>query len=319
MKHIISAAFLAALFSVTSLANAQSNKPIIGVGTFESSFTDYDSRNIQTAVETALSKTGKFTLIERGRLDQILAEQNLSIQGLVEGGASSFGGFGGVDYLLYGRVTQLGLESKNLLIMSACEAKFGLDVRVVDVTTAEIRLSENITDDDQVNTSDSESNPCRGIGISAFDNLTAEVSRKIAEKLTQTLFPVKIARVSGDQVYLNYGSGFLKDGELLKIVTLGEGFVDPDTGEVLGADEELIGVVEVTQTKAKFSIGKIRLQTSELSAGDVANRMDKSDRKKLDKKLKSCNKAIKSEAKSCKKEGSRCDKAIAKREKSCSL
>ncbi|MBL6703240.1 MAG: hypothetical protein ISQ05_00740, partial [Pseudomonadales bacterium] len=224
-----------------------------------------------------------------------------------------------VDYLLYGRVTQLGLESKNLLIMSACEAKFGLDVRVVDVSTAEIRLSENITDDDQVNTSDSESNPCRGIDISAFDNLAANVSRKIAETLTQALFPVKIARVSGDQVYLNYGSGFLKDGELLKVVTLGEGFVDPDTGEVLGADEELIGVVEVTQTKAKFSIGKIRLQTAEISAGNVANRLDKSDRKQLEKKLKACSNAIKSEGKACKKEGSRCDEATTKREDACSL
>ena len=53
MKYIISAALLAAL-SLTTFANAQSNKPIIGVGTFESSFGDYDSRNIQTAVETAL-------------------------------------------------------------------------------------------------------------------------------------------------------------------------------------------------------------------------------------------------------------------------
>lgn len=321
MKNIMYQALALAVISyaVANISYAQSNKPIIGVGTFESSFNDYDSRNIQTAIETALSKTGKFTLIERGRLDQLLAEQNLSIQGLVDGGASDFGGFGDVDYLLYGRVTQLGLESKNLLIMSACEAKFGLDVRVVDVATAEIRLSENITDDDQVNTSDSESNPCRGIGISAFDNLAAKVSRKIAATLTQTLFPVKIARVSGDEVYLNYGAGFLKDGELLKIVTLGEGFVDPDTGEVLGADEELIGVVEVTQTKAKFSVGKIRLQTSDLSVGDVANRLDKSDRKSLDRKLKSCNRAMSSEQRACRKEGSRCDKAITKREGACAL
>lgn len=321
MKNLMTRTLALAVIGIAmaNISYAQSNKPIIGVGTFESSFSDYDSRNIQTAIETALSKTGKFTLIERGRLDQLLAEQNLSIQGLVDGGASEFGGFGGVDYLLYGRVTQLGLESKNLLIMSACEAKFGLDVRVVDVATAEIRLSENITDDDQVNTSDSESNPCRGIGISAFDNLAAKVSRKIAEKLTQTLFPVKIARVTGDQVYLNYGAGFLKDGELLKIVTLGEGFVDPDTGEVLGADEELVGVVEVTETKAKFSIGKIRLQTSGLSVGDVANRLGKSEIKSLDRKLKSCNRAMSSEQKACKKEGSRCDKAIAKREDACAL
>ena len=111
----------------------------------------------------------------------------------------------------------------------------------------------------------------------------------------------------------------MKDGELLKNVTLGEGFVDPDTGEVLGADEELIGVVEVTQTKAKFSIGKIRLQTSDLSVGDVANRLDKSDRKSLDRKLKSCNRAMSSEQRACRKEGSRCDKAITKREGACAL
>lgn len=321
MRYFFQLGFMCGALTIllSSYSYAQSNKPIIGVGTFESSFENYDSRNIQTAVETALSKTGKFTLIERGRLDQLLAEQNLSMEGLVGGGVSSFGGFGGVDYLLYGRVTQLGLESKNLLIMSECEAKFGLDIRVVDTSTAEIRLSENITEKDSVNTSDSESNPCRGIGISAFDNLTAKASRKIAENLTQALFPVKVARVSGDEVYLNYGTGFLKDDELLKIVTLGEGFVDPDTGEVLGADEELIGVVKVTQTKAKFSIGKIMLQTGALSVGDVANRLDKSDKKRLEKKLSSCKKAQKSESKACKKEGSRCDKAVTKREKACSL
>ena len=41
----------------SALAIAQSNKPIVAVGTFESSFSNYDTRNIQTAIETALSKT----------------------------------------------------------------------------------------------------------------------------------------------------------------------------------------------------------------------------------------------------------------------
>ena len=66
-------------------------------------------------------------------------------------------------------------------------------------------------------------------------------------------------------------------------------------------------------------IGKIMLQTGTLSVGDVANRLDKSDKKSLEKKLSSCKKARKSESKSCKKEGSRCDKAVTKREKACSL
>ena len=304
---------------VSSYTLAQGNKPVIGVGSIESSFSDYDERNIQTAIETALSKTGKFTLIERGRLDELLEEQNLSIQGLVDGGSTSLGGFGGVDYLLYGRITQLGLEAENRIILSECEAKFGLDIRVVDVASAEIRLSENLTMKDGVNTSDVESNPCRGIGISAFDNLTAKTARKIATSITQTLFPVKVARVSGKSVYFNYGEDFLKKGDVLKVVTLGEGFLDPDTGEVLGADEELIGVIKVSETKARFSIAKVLMQNASLSVGDVANKLAKAERKKLDKKISSCKKAQKSENKACKKEGSKCDKAVVKREKACSL
>ncbi|EGG30189.1 hypothetical protein IMCC3088_892 [Aequoribacter fuscus] len=298
---------------------SQGNKPIVAVGTFDSSFRDYDTRNIQTAIETALSKTGKFMLMERGRLDQLLTEQNMSMEGLVDGGAQSLGGFGGVDYLIYGRVTQLGLEAKNLLIMSECRAKLGLDVRVVDVMTGEIRLSENITKEDGVNTSDSESNPCRGIGIEAFDNLSAAASRGLAESLTQNLFPVKIAKASDDEVYLNYGEGFLKKDEILKVVTLGEGFVDPDTGEVLGAEEELIGLVKVYSLKPNFSKARIIMQNAPMSAGDVANRLTKNEQKNMDKFIKNCQKARKDENKRCKKEGSKCDAAIEKREQACTL
>ena len=274
----------------SALAIAQSNKPIVAVGTFESSFSNYDTRNIQTAIETALSKTQKFSLMERGRLDQLLAEQGMSAGGIV-GGSGQIGGFDGVDYLIYGRVTQLGLEAKNLFIMSACEAKLGIDIRVVDVRTGEIRLSETLQQDDQVNTSDSESDPCRGVGISAYDNLTASTARLLAEKLTQSLFPVKLAKVSTNEVYLNYGETFLNQGEILKVVSLGGGFEDPDTGEIIGAEEELRAVIRVTQLRPKYSIAEIMLQSGELSVGDVANRMSKKSQQSASKIVKSCNSA----------------------------
>jgi hypothetical protein len=298
--------------------SAQGNKPIVAVASFESSFKDYDARNIQTAIETALSKTQKFTLMERGRLDSLLAEQGLSANGLVTG-SGEIGGFSGVDYLIYGRVTQLGLEAKNILIMSACEAQLGLDVRVVDVKTGEIRLSENISADDQVNTAGAEENPCRGIGLSAFDNLTAKTARKLAEKLTQTLFPVKLAKVSSDEVYLNYGEGFLNSGEILKVVSLGEGFEDPDTGEIIGAEEELLAIVKVTKLRPKYSIASILMQTGDLNRGDVANRLSKKAQKKASKVVKSCTSAIKSMTKKCKKDGKKCDTARKKKATSCAL
>jgi curli biogenesis system outer membrane secretion channel CsgG len=302
----------------SAFALAQSSKPVVAVGTFESSFKDFDTRNIQTAIETALSKMQKFSLMERGRLDQLMAEQGLGENGIVSG-SGGVGGFDGVDYLIYGRVTQLGLEAKNLLIISACEAQFGLDIRVVDVKSGEIRLSENISADDQVNTASAEENPCRGIGISAFDNLTAKTARDLAEKLTQALFPVKLAKVSSEEVYLNYGEGFLKNGEILKVVSLGEGFEDPDTGEIIGAEEELMAVVKVTKLRPKFSIAKILMQTGSLSRGDVANRLSKKGQKSASKMIKNCQKAIKRMDKSCKKDGSKCDKATDKKLNACTL
>lgn len=306
------------LVACSIFVSAQGNKPIVAVASFESSFSNYDSRNIQTAIETALSKTQKFTLMERGRLDSLLAEQGLSANGLVAG-SGEIGGFSGVDYLIYGRVTQLGLEAKNVLIMSACEAQLGLDVRVVDVKTGEIRLSENISADDQVNTAGAEENPCNGVGISAFDNLTATTARKLAEKLTQTLFPVKLAKVSSDEVYLNYGEGFLNSGEILKVVSLGEGFEDPDTGEIIGAEEELLAIVKVTKLRPKYSIASILMQAGDLNRGDVANRLSKKAQKKAQKVVKSCTSAIKRVTKSCKKDGKKCDKAREKKATSCAL
>ena len=306
------------LVACSTFVSAQGNKPIVAVASFESSFSNYDSRNIQTAIETALSKTQKFTLMERGRLDSLLAEQGLSANGLVAG-SGEIGGFSGVDYLIYGRVTQLGLEAKNVLIMSACEAQLGLDVRVVDVKTGEIRLSENISADDQVNTAGAEENPCNGVGISAFDNLTATTARKLAEKLTQTLFPVKLAKVSSDEVYLNYGEGFLNSGEILKVVSLGEGFEDPDTGEIIGAEEELLAIVKVTKLRPKYSIASILMQAGDLNRGDIANRLSKKAQKKAQKVVKSCTSAIKRVTKSCKKDGKKCDKAREKKATSCAL
>ena len=300
-------------------AVAQSNKPIIGVGDFESSFSNYDSNSIREAVSTSLSKSNKFKLIERGRLDQILVEQGLSMSGLVNGEITGYGGFEAVDYMLYGRVTQVALKAKNQLIISECQARLGLDIKIVDIATGEIVRSENVIEKDSVNISDTDSNPCRGIGLNSFDKLTAKVARIVAAKITQAIFPVKLAQVKGEQVYLNYGADYLKEDEKLKIVTLGEGFVDPDTGEVLGAEETVIGIVEVTELKSKFSIGKILMSNGTLKVGDVAVRLDNSDQRKLKEKISSCKSAKRSERKICKSEGKSCDKAIRKAERKCSF
>lgn len=305
----------AVLYSVTTDTFAQ-NKPIVAVSSFESSFEDYDTTNIQTAIETAIVQSGKYTLMERGRLDELLSEQGKSASGLIAG-SGQVGGFEGIDYLIYGRVTNVGLSAKNMLLLQQCEASFAIDIRVVDIQSGEIRLTKNVSASDDVATAGAEENPCKGVTFASLSGLADSAARDIVEAMSQALFPVKLAKVSEDEVYLNYGEGFLGKGELLKVTSMGDGFVDPDTGEVLGAEETLIAIVQVESLRPKYSIASIILQNGDLNVGDVANRLDSSDSKKLQKAVVKCNKDTTKANKACDKGSKSCEKYRTTAEQSC--
>jgi curli biogenesis system outer membrane secretion channel CsgG len=297
---------------------ATANKPIVAVGDIESSFSNYDTSNIKSAIETSLSQSGKYTLMERGRLDQLLAEQGMAAQGLTSG-AGSMGGFDGIDYLIYGRVTQVGLESQNLFVMTQCKANFGIDIRVSDVRSGEIRLTHSVNVEDDVATGGKDDNPCVGVTFDSLTDLSLNAASQIVEALSQNLFPVKIARATQDEVYLNYGEGFLNKGELLKIAILGEGFVDPDTGEVLGAEETIVAIVQVKDVRSKFSIADIIMSNEKLKVGDVANRLSSKDNKRLSKGLKACTKARQKAKTNCDKGKKSCAKDTTKARDACDL
>lgn len=303
---------------VTALPAYSQNKPIVAVSSIETSFTNYDTKNIQTAIETAIVQSGKYTLMERSRLDELLKEQGKSTGGLIQGGGD-MGGFSGVDYLIYGRVTNVGLNAENLLLLTQCKASFAIDIRVTDMQTGEIRLTKNVNAEDDVATAGADENPCNGVTFSSLSSLADSAAREIVEAMSQALFPVKIARVTSDEVYLNYGEGFLNKDELLKVTSMGEGFVDPDTGEVLGAEETLVAIVQVESTRPKYSVASIILQNGELNIGDIANRLDKSDAKKLKKAVTKCNKDTTKARKACDKGSKNCDKYTRTAENSCAV
>jgi hypothetical protein len=318
ISRLATALFLSWHVAGASTAAADTNKPVVAVGDFDSSFPNYDTKNIQTAIETALSQSGKYALMERGRLDQLLAEQGRSAAGLTQGSAQ-MGGFEGIDYLIYGRITQLSLESQNLLLLTQCNAHFGLDVRVVDVQSGEIRLSKTIKEEEGVATGQAQQDPCSGVTFSSLDQLSTDAARQIVEGLSQTLFPVKIAKVSSDEVYLNYGEGFLNKDEVMKVTSLGEGFVDPDTGEMLGAEETVIAIIQVADIREKYSTAKVLMNAGGLKVGDVVRRIEKADGRDLQKQLKACTDASKARDSNCAKGSKRCDQYKDKAKLACDI
>ena len=302
---------------VASSALAQSNKPVIAVGEITTAIGEFSTMSIQLALENALQKTNKFTIMERTRLDTLLAERGLSASGITDG-ISDYSGFSGVDYLIYGSVSNITVENKNVIIASNCDASLSMNIRVVDVATGEIRMSESVNVNDTVNTVlDAQQNACAGISLSSINILGEEVSDGIANKMTMGIFPIKVARVNGTQVYLNYGSSTISQDQILTLKSIGEGFVDPDTGEVLGAEEETTAVIIATDVRDNFSIGEIVANRSIPAVGDVAYILDsRNDRRSV----QSCVKATASALKSCDKrpDSKSCRNNSEKKDRACS-
>ena len=283
------------LFFALSLI-AQGNKPVIGVGEVQTTIGG-NVTTFQQMLETALSQTNKFEIIERNRMDDLLGEQALSAGGLTQG-SGQIGGLSGVDYLVYGTITKLGKEGEAVSFGGigggSSKSVMSVDIKVVDARTGSVRISKTV-----------ERTAKGAMAISLGDIQTAneeadplgEVQRMcanaVAALISQEIFPIKIINVAKGQAYVNYGPPNVYPGLYLKVVELGGGFTDPDTGEVLGAEETYIGAIKITDAKSKFSIGTIL--EGDLSNGMIASILDKKDGKKAEssyrkicKKAKNC-------------------------------
>ena len=111
------------------------------------------------------------------------------------------------------------------------------------------------------------------------------------------IFPIKVINVSKGQAYVNYGPPSVNKGNVFKVVELGEGFMDPDTGEMLGQDETYMGAIEIVDAKSKYSIGNII--EGDIVRGAIAVPVSKKEGKAIKKAAK---KAEKKRLKKCKKE-----------------
>ena len=61
---------------------------------------------------------------------------------------------------------------------------------------------------------------------------------------------MKIARVDAGEIYINVGAeAGVQVGQVFYVVRKGKVITDPDTGEILGADETKVGQVKVAVVK----------------------------------------------------------------------
>ena len=290
-KGLIGVFYLVILCTIFLNSTAYAQKPdlpVIGVTEIKApaddphifSRVDTKAGNFQVMLETHLTQIGRFKIIERARVDEILQEQG--INNTFGDGRTAGGGFNveGVDYLVYGSITKFGQRQEEVSTGSFSSSKtiteFAADIKVVDASTGEVRIAE---------IADVRIETASGISTGKFQNSSGAgdplaesqriAAKKVAAIIATGIFPIEVVK-AGETIYVNYGEAILDVGDVLKAFRKGEELIDEATGINLGAEEEEIGTIEIFEVTDKFSKGRL-LSGNQVSSGDLLRIIQKAD------------------------------------------
>ena len=267
------------LFLFTNSLMSQENLPIVAVSQFEQTFQNdrymraaANPDNYEAMLETQLIKVGRFRVYERNKLEQVLREQGL--QESLSGNNTQIK-IDGVDYLVYGAITDMSSEAKEFTTGGFATIKvtnrFGVDIKIVDALSGEIRRAESIVAVIETGS---------GVATKGFSNVEVDgnglveaqriVAKRSAALLAESIFPIRVVDIYNDEIYLNYGDSILSVGDRLKVIQEGREIIDQDTGLSLGSRQKTLGEIEIVSTEANLSIGKITKEDSDFTIGSVA-------------------------------------------------
>jgi hypothetical protein len=233
----------------------------------------FDESAFRAMLESAIVSTDKFRLVERAQADVIADERELVEAGKVRAGGVS-NKVDGVGYLIYGRVVQFnfagvpkgepGLVSSfgSIFVGESPEKPqpftFSVELKITDLKTGAIRYTGSVT---QTRTAQRVKNKSP-LALPVIVDIQKSVADLVARELSFTIFPIRVVEARDGLVTLNYGSGMLTRGEVLKIYSQGAPIVDPYTKETLGTAETMVAEAVVQESKARVTVAKIRKRNS---------------------------------------------------------
>ncbi|HNT96780.1 MAG TPA: CsgG/HfaB family protein [Elusimicrobiales bacterium] len=280
-----------ALLALTAAPAMSAGKAIICVMDLEDKSSHSHSwqnvgQGVAEMLVTALAGTKKYTLVEREKLESVMAEQRLGASGAVTAQtAAKIGRLLGARYIITGAVTEFGVKDSKIGVgglekvlpfgggakVSKNTARAAIDVRAIDTTSAQIvaaakgegsKSSAEFSGDLSIA-------PDFDFGKDGFDEtIIGKAARKAVDDVAKELSKkfdeggpaaVKIIKITGNQVYINSGAADgEKAGAVYDIYRTGEEMIDPDTGESLGSEEEKVGTAKVVKVNPKFSIAETK-------------------------------------------------------------
>lgn len=248
------------------------------------------SRRLTDMVTTELMKTNRFIVVERGALDEILAEQDLGSSGRIRREtAAKVGELLGAQVLIKGAVTEFaqkesggigGLAIHGIGIVGRTDTgHVAIDLKLIDSTTGQVQQSHR---------SEGRIKSTGFGGIAFFHGLAfggaaynktalGKATRQAVQNAVSYIVNAmdarpwegRVVKATGGTVYVNGGANMnITTGTIFSVYSKGDELIDPDTGLSLGSVQSRAGTIRVTQVMEKFSVAET-LEGSGFKRGDI--------------------------------------------------
>ncbi len=243
------------------------------------------ANGIEEMLITSLHESGRFIVLERSALEEILREQRLSLTGVIRPDtAAKVGELFGAQILVKTVVTgfaeeKIGTVQLGPLVVSIVQGYIAMDMRIFDANTGVIiesrKAESTITETGggilirggmiDFTISDYEKTP--------LGKATRDVIDKLVDFIVSEIRPVpwqgRVAIAEPSKVYVNAGFDVgMQNNSYLEIFERGREIIDPSTGLSLGFQKTGIGVAIVEEVSEKYSVASL-LAGSTGSDGDI--------------------------------------------------
>ncbi|MBN1669774.1 MAG: hypothetical protein JXR37_01995 [Kiritimatiellae bacterium] len=235
-------------------------------------------KNLTMMMESALFDTGRFVLVEREKLSEVIKEQDLMASGRMAKAktAAQTGKIRPARYLARGVISECeesqsggggGIAIKGIRVGGGkSEAHIAIIMKLIDTTTGEIVAKERIVGK-AGRTALKLGLYFKGVGTDmggfkktplaqAAQDCVNQGAKMIAVKMEEFPFEGSVVKVTNSgQIIINRGSNFgVETGQELILAEDGELLTDPDTGAVLGKEEgKVIGKIKVSKVAETMS------------------------------------------------------------------
>lgn len=220
-----------------------------------------------------LIKEGKFDIMERTRLNDILAEQGLNSDGYLDPTTAVKSKLiKGVEVLIYGSVTKFTVKDTSVGIgkfrVGKSDAEVEIQLRMVDATTGSIMMAESAAAKTTVpraevwgrvhldfSSSDFEASALGKATNKCLDELVEKINKKMENRPVKAAATLEgyVILVKSGVAYIDLGKNAVSVGAKFTVYKQGESIVHPITKEVIPGDLEKVGTITVTETQEKLS------------------------------------------------------------------